>query len=482
VIDVNLFQTSVTLYPINDRNLTPSDSSFNYQANFKKMKKSIFLIALLIAVSFAANTQNRTRPWLVGVSTNYVDFHAVRMPVSDQLTDMNWMGNTIVSQLKVGRLLSKEVVFSVEVSMLNLETDKLNSWGSLEQPITKTNDMMRFQGQFEYKFANGYLLKEDALFDPYFFLGVNGSRIDKTTYMAQSTGIGLNIWLTKWLAVNAEVSYDYLFDFNDYMHYSFGIATRFNKRSAKAAPVEAVTELVAIAPDKDGDGVPDHNDRCPDVAGLSWFDGCPDSDGDGVPDHLDECADIAGLAWLNGCPDSDGDGIADHLDDCPNVAGDASAKGCPDADGDGVTDELDNCPEEAGPAENYGCPMLDLVKIREIESTLQSFADRIEFETAKFIIKPSSYPKMDEIIQTMEKYPNAKFEIEGHTDNVGSEEDNQTLSESRAYAVRQYFVDKGVDTSRLSFKGYGELRPRDTNETAAGRANNRRVEIRLLQQ
>ncbi|MDA3943428.1 MAG: OmpA family protein [Bacteroidetes bacterium] len=444
------------------------------------MKKSIFLLAMLIAVSFAANTQNSVRPWLVGVSTNYVDFHAVRMPVSEQLTDMNWMGNTIVSQLKVGRLLSKEVVFSVEVSMINLETEKLNSWGSLEQPISQTNNMMRFQGQFEYKFANGYLLNEEARFDPYFFLGVNGSRIDKTTYMAQSTGLGFNIWVTNWLAVNAEVSYDYLFDFNDYMHYSFGIATRFNKRSAKEVPVEVVTEVVAIAPDRDGDGVPDHKDRCPDIVGLSWFDGCPDADGDGVPDHLDECPDIAGPAWLNGCPDSDGDGIADHADDCPDVAGDASAKGCPDADGDGVTDELDNCPEESGPAENFGCPVMDLVKIKEIETTLQSFADRIEFETAKFVIKPSSYSKMDNIIQTMEQYPNAKFEIEGHTDNVGSDEANQTLSESRAYAVRQYFVDKGVDTSRLTFKGYGELRPRDTNETAAGRANNRRVEIRFI--
>ncbi|MBU1368889.1 MAG: OmpA family protein, partial [Bacteroidetes bacterium] len=232
--------------------------------------------------------------------------------------------------------------------------------------------------------------------------------------------------------------------------------------------------------DRDGDGVPDHNDRCPDIAGLSWFDGCPDADGDGVPDHLDECPDIAGPAWLNGCPDSDGDGIADHADDCPDVAGDASAKGCPDADGDGITDELDNCPEESGPAENFGCPVMDLVKIKEIETTLQSFADRIEFETAKFVIKPSSYSKMDDIIQTMEQYPNAKFEIEGHTDNVGSDEANQTLSESRAYAVRQYFVDKGIDTSRLTFKGYGELRPRDTNETAAGRANNRRVEIRFI--
>jgi OmpA-OmpF porin, OOP family len=445
------------------------------------MKKIILLFAMFFAVTFAANSQNTIRPWLVGVSTNFADFHAVKMPVSDQLTNANWMGNTIVSQLKVGRMLSKEIVFSAEVSMIKLETAKLNSWEYLENPISKTNNLWRFQGQFEYKFANGYLLKEASMFDPYVFLGVNGTRIDKSTYLAQSTGLGVNIWVTDWLAVNAQASYDYVFDFNDYMHYSFGIATRFDKKAAKAPPAEAVAEVAVLAPDKDGDGVPDHLDRCPDVAGLTWFDGCPDSDGDGVPDHLDECPDVAGLAWLNGCPDKDGDGIADHLDDCPDLAGVASAKGCPDADGDGIPDSLDECPDEFGLYSNNGCPLMDSIKVQELQTTLQSFADHIEFETAKFVIKSSSYSKLDEIVQTMQNHPRAKFAIEGHTDNVGSDEDNLTLSESRAYALRQYFVDKGINPDRLTFKGYGESRPRDTNETAAGRANNRRVEIRLIQ-
>jgi OmpA-OmpF porin, OOP family len=444
------------------------------------MKKITLLLAMFFAVSFAANSQNRLRPWLVGVSTNYADFHVVKMSFSDKMTDANWMGNTVVSQLKVGRLLSKEIVFSAEISMINLETDKLNSWGYIESPITKTNDMWRYQGQFQYKFANGYLLDEASNFDPYVFVGVNGTSIDKTTYLAQSTGIGINFWLTNWLAINGEASYDYVFDFNDYMHYSFGIAGRFGKKTTKETPTVVAAEVV-LAPDRDGDGVPDHLDRCPDVAGPSWFDGCPDTDGDGVPDHLDECPDVAGLAWLNGCPDRDGDGIPDHLDDCPDVAGVATANGCPDADGDGIPDHLDECPDEFGVAENDGCPLLDSLKIKELETKLQSFADRIEFETAKYVIKPSSYQKLDEIVETMKEYPNAKFVIEGHTDNVGSEEDNQTLSESRAYAVRQYFVDKGIDPDRLTFKGYGELRPRATNETAAGRATNRRVEIRLIQ-
>jgi len=454
--------------------------------NRRKMKKLILLLALFFAVSFTATTQNRSKPWLVGVSTNYADFHTVMMPVGSQLTDYNWMGNTIVSQIKVGRLLSKEIVFSAEVSMINLRTDELNSWGYLEHPITRTNNMYRFQGQFEYKFANGYLLKESSWFDPYVFLGVNGTRIDENTYLAESTGLGVNFWVLKWLGVNAEVSYDYAFNYNDYMHYSFGIAARFNKQLASKESTIVVKETVAaeqvaVAPDRDGDGVPDKNDACPDIAGLSWFDGCPDSDGDGVPNHNDQCPDVAGPAWLDGCPDGDGDGIADHLDNCPGIVGVASANGCPDADADGIPDDVDLCPKKYGIVDNDGCPELDIVLIKEIETMLQSFADHIEFETGKFVIKPISYPKLNSIIKTMQEYPYANFVIEGHTDNVGSVENNDILAKSRAYAVRQYFVDNGVDPGRLTFQGYGESRPRDTNDTPEGRRNNRRVEIRLIQ-
>ncbi len=125
--------------------------------------------------------------------------------------------------------------------------------------------------------------------------------------------------------------------------------------------------------------------------------------------------------------------------------------------------------------------LLTDVKVKEIETHLQSFADYVEFETNKYVIKPKSFQNLNEIVKLMQEYPDAKFAIEGHTDDVGQEKDNQILSESRAYAMRQYFVDKGIDPKRMTFVGYGELRPRDTNATPEGRAKNRRVEIRFIQ-
>lgn len=112
-------------------------------------------------------------------------------------------------------------------------------------------------------------------------------------------------------------------------------------------------------PDRDGDLVPDKDDACPDVAGLANLRGCPDKDNDGIPDKDDACPDEAGVAYLMGCPDTDGDSVANHLDKCPTVAGSKEHFGCPDTDGDGLYDHEDKCPTEAGPKSNGGCPIGD---------------------------------------------------------------------------------------------------------------------------
>lgn len=115
--------------------------------------------------------------------------------------------------------------------------------------------------------------------------------------------------------------------------------------------------------DRDGDGIEDKVDNCPDQFGLALYLGCPDTDLDSIPDHMDDCPTVPGPKLNAGCPwgDKDGDGVTDNLDECPDVVGPAENNGCPwgDMDGDGVTDNIDACPEVAGPAENNGCPWGD---------------------------------------------------------------------------------------------------------------------------
>ncbi len=176
-----------------------------------------------------------------------------------------------------------------------------------------------------------------------------------------------------------------------------------------------------------------------------------------------------------GCPgDSDGDGVYDYLDKCPNTPkGDpVDASGCTvvaaplDSDGDGVYDHLDQCPgtPKGAKVDERGCWVIR----------------GIQFETAKSIIRPVSYPVLDEVLVVLRENPSLRVEIDGHTDSTGSAAFNQTLSEQRAKAVLEYFVSKGISRGRLTAKGFGPRNPVASNATAEGRAKNRRVELKPI--
>jgi outer membrane protein OmpA-like peptidoglycan-associated protein len=111
--------------------------------------------------------------------------------------------------------------------------------------------------------------------------------------------------------------------------------------------------------------------------------------------------------------------------------------------------------------------------------TLNEYARTILFDTGKSTFKKETDPVLKAMTAIFKEYPKASFTIEGHTDSVGSEKSNQLLSERRANAVKDYLVANGISDDRLSAVGYGEAQPIDDNKTRAGRANNRRVEVKL---
>ncbi|MEY3369038.1 MAG: hypothetical protein RI973_2193, partial [Bacteroidota bacterium] len=230
--------------------------------------------------------------------------------------------------------------------------------------------------------------------------------------------------------------------------------------------------------DKDKDGVSDKEDQCPDQPGSPALFGCPDSDGDGVPDKLDDCPKEAGLPLLKGCPDKDGDNIPDYLDRCPDQAGLSMYQGCPDRDGDSVADPEDRCPDEPGIAELKGCPALQ----PEEQEVLNFARKEVQFETGSAKLLSSSYEVLDEIAAILAKYTRYNLSISGHTDSVGSKEDNQVLSEQRAASCMKYLISKGVSTSRITSRGFGETKPVADNRFEAGRSQNRRVEFEIVVQ
>jgi len=214
--------------------------------------------------------------------------------------------------------------------------------------------------------------------------------------------------------------------------------------------------------------------------------GCPtDADGDGVADGPDRCPDTPKGTKVDasGCPiDTDGDGVADSFDACPGTPKGATvdAKGCPkDSDGDGVADGLDACPgTPAGtPVDAKGCPTVAKAAPLFTESKKTLVLEGVNFANNSAILTADSSTVLDKVAASLTDWPDVRVEVDGYTDSRGADTYNVSLSKKRAQAVVDYLGSKGVDKARMSSKGNGKADPLADNNTDAGRAKNRRVEL-----
>lgn len=248
------------------------------------------------------------------------------------------------------------------------------------------------------------------------------------------------------------------------------------------------------ARDSDRDGVPNGDDRCAGTpAGLPVDPtGCPlprDSDGDGVLDGADRCpATPAGQRVdLTGCnADLDGDGVANAQDRCPATPAGAAVDqfGCPppqapaDSDGDGVPDERDRCPGSlaGAPVDALGCT----VPVQAPPPPPRLILQDVNFATGSATLNATAEASLRVTAASLLTQPAVRLEVAGYTDDTGSRAVNERLSQARAESVRTFLVSAGVPADQLTAKGYGPADPIASNDTPAGRALNRRVELRRV--
>lgn len=465
-----------------------------------KHLNKLFAAALLFA-GLTSQAQDSNNPWAVSFGVNGVDTKVSAVgndsPKWIQLANAktNWNILPSVSYVNVSRYVGDGFSFGLTGSV-----NKIDKWVS-RVPGTESTDLVSNPGDLSYygidatvKYSFMELLKSKWL-DPSAHIGGGYTFFGDASAGTVNGGLGLTFWLTEGVGLQFQSTYKHSFDDTrvanadvpTHIQHFAGLTFKFGGKDTDNDGIydkdDACPEVAGLpefkgCPDTDKDGIQDSADSCPEVAGLAEFNGCPDTDGDGIIDSEDACVDVKGTKIMKGCPDADGDGVADKDDNCPAVKGAKDNAGCPwpDTDGDSVIDKDDKCPTVAGTVANNGCPEVSDDAIKK----LNDYAKTILFNSGKSSFQKQTMPVLQAITAILKEYPTAKFSIEGHTDSDGKDASNLKLSQDRAAAVKNYLVDNGIDASRLTSEGFGEAKPIDSNKTAKGKANNRRVEVKLV--
>lgn len=315
---------------------------------------------------------------------------------------------------------------------------------------------------------------------PFFTLGTGvimwelqnaGDVEENAANISLNTGFGIDFSLTEHFGMETRGRYHRLLgqdkDISGYGDDNTGVlegSLAMSFRWGKTGTLKKVEILTKET--NDMDGIPPSADQCPnldeDFDNFQDEDGCPDEDNDmdDILDIDDKCPnqteDMDGFEDEDGCPDldNDNDGIFDKDDECPNQAEIEN----------GVEDE-DGCPDEI--------PMENPQEYFE-QQTFRIF-EPIYFESGNATLSDYAIDVLDNVYEAMQRNPEMKIEIHGHSDNVGNRAANARLSLKRAKRAKRYLVERAIDEDRTSVLGFGAEQPIAPNDTEEGRAKNRRV-------
>tara|TARA_B100001250_G_scaffold398602_1_gene407038 strand:+ start:135 stop:1451 length:1317 start_codon:yes stop_codon:yes gene_type:complete len=432
-----------------------------------QLLKFVFILFTPFSILVAQTADN---PWSIGVGVNTIQ-------IMDESVESKFGLGPSVS---LGRYLGAGFSIGANYGINKFEIENNNT------DYTSVDAFLKFNltsNKFSPYMMAGYGLSDFG--KKLSFEGVFKSLGAGRTVLG---GVGFDVSISNKLSLNLRSAYRWSEEKGTYKHLQHMVGLNYNFGQGDSdkdgipdkkdtCPEEPGLKEFDGCPDTDGDKIPDNKDSCPEEFGTEIMNGCPDTDGDGVADNEDECPEQEGLLELNGCPDADGDGVADKDDECPEEAGAEDNKGCPwpDTDGDGVSDNIDACPDEAGSEDNNGCPDLSM----EVVQTINQLATQINFAAGTDRIQGKPVlESLSEIKLLLDNNPDGNLVIEGHTSSDGETEANLELSQKRAAAVKAFLVNLGVNPDRLKTEGYGEEKPITDNETAEGRAKNRRVQFR----
>ncbi|MEM6630579.1 MAG: OmpA family protein [Bacteroidota bacterium] len=387
----------------------------------KSFRTLLLATFFLVACMLQGVAQTSNKPWFLGLSYTFVDYQG---PVSGEYFQFNTMdrGGTISAHAYVNNFLniSFNTLFAPTVNYPVTEES------FLETSMIDANAVATFK-------SNGTIFEESSFFAPYVSVGFGLNSASNIARFYIPASLGIRLQITEGFGVNFESTYKQSLKSTDFQHMTFsgGIAftlpTPEKKTPKNPEPKNEPEENM----DSDGDGVPDHRDRCPDEPGLQSYLGCP-----AVEPQIDET-----------------------FTDTP--------------------DPVESEPSTNTPA--YRPEPSALPTQAELDFLSQSLPSSIFFGVNSSNLLSESYPALDSLAAIMNRYPTMRLKVTGHTDDRGSYEINQVLSVMRAFEVKYYLVrQKGIKMRRITSDGVNSQDPIAPNDTEANRKKNRRVEFELL--
>ena len=384
-----------------------------------------------------------------------------------------------------------------ELSMITATTKGMDVEGAGPDGAAKIWNV-RAQVVFQYPLGNGLVPFAAAGFGT---MHTTSDLLGSDTDVPIHVGAGAQLWITDAVAVRVDGRYlrgpseqaPYTLNAG-YGEFAVGISYVPTILSSRPEPRR-------IDGDRDGDGIPDSRDRCPDQPEdkdlFEDDDGCPDldNDHDGIPDAVDKCPldpeDKDGFQDEDGCPDldNDGDGLPDSRDKCPNEAEDKDGfqdlDGCPDPDndGDGIPDSKDKCPLEPetinGVQDDDGCP-------DHGDSLVVLTPDRLELLDAISFRgdKPSKSANnlLGQIGATLRAHPEIlRIRVTVHVQPTDNSDQDQARSDARAQAIREWLIGYGIDAKRVEARGFGGTKPLVPREERSSASINERIELIILE-
>ncbi|MEM9932374.1 MAG: OmpA family protein [Bacteroidota bacterium] len=411
------------------------------------MRRSYFILCLasfFTLVQYSSlRSQTSENPWMAGLSASFLDYLG---PIDgDYLQYKEFSpGITIGAHAYVTQWLNLSLNSSFVPEVRNYpntsETDFLRT------SLIDVNALMQFK-------SNGTFFKEDAFWAPYISTGFGLNSASNNLRLYVPGALGMRFRISKNLNFNIESMYKLALKTEDFQHiahsagFVFALPTE-PKRKPTPEPEEPKEEPKEKPPiasadnpykDSDLDGIPDKDDRCPDVKGLIMNLGCPPED-----DQSD-----AGEVPVE---ESYTDNTTEEI----------------------PTQSYDNY------VDNDNTSFSGSINQEDVDF-LQQAMNNIFFYSGSHDLKSESYSTLDEVANILNKYPNYGLQVLGHTDNMGTYKSNQILSVMRAFEVKYYLVHKkGIPIARITSNGYNSANPIADNSTSEGREANRRVELKLI--